>query len=102
MGTGDRTAPGDGDGTGEDAAGWRASAWEGMRLQPASSSALVSFKGFPSWYQQACLLSNLQIRNAAKVITNSSRAPNCTMFWVVLPGLAVTWGFQTPCHDSGG
>lgn len=87
TGTGDQTAPGDRNRTGEDAAGWRASLWEGMRLQSASSSALVSFKSFPSWYQQACLLSNLQIRNAAEVTTNASRAPNCAMVWVVLLGL---------------
>ena len=44
VGTGDQSAPGDR--TGEDAAGWRASMWEGTSLQPASSSALGSFKDF--------------------------------------------------------
>lgn len=67
-----------------------------------SSSVFVPFKAFPSWYQQACLLSNLHIGDAAKVIANSSPAPNGTMFWVVLPGLVVISGFQTTFHNSGG
>lgn len=49
MGTRYQTAPGDGERTGKNAAGQRASTWEGMKLQPASSSAFVSFKAFPSW-----------------------------------------------------
>lgn len=49
METGDQTTPGDKDRAGEGAAAWRASAWEGTRLQLASSSAFVSFAAFPSW-----------------------------------------------------
>lgn len=53
-------------------------------------------QSFSELVPAACLFSNLQIRNAAKVVTNLLCAPKWTMFCVVLPGLVVILGFQTP------